>query len=295
MEELAHELAAEVARSYRIEVETAHRIIVDLWRRDAALQELAAAEPDARRLKRTRAYKRAASAAKASVYQGLRTYRRDADGLDEGLQRLQGLAAAGASAADPRAEAARELALRAHVSTAERIGEAAAFFDAVFELAGEPRSVLDLGCGVQPLMYPFHGRGRSTRRYVALDRDATAVEVVRAWARLLGGGVLEARRWSLSEGFAGLAGPGSGGRFELALALKLVPVLQRQERARLELLREVPARRLLATGSREAMVKRRSIRHREERSLRSFAERAGLPVLGVLETGSEIGLLLDLA
>ena len=109
----------------------------------------------------------------------------------------------------------------------------------------------------------------------------------------MGEGRLHAQRWSLDEGLGGIAGPAAGGTFALALALKLVPVVARQERERLSIVARAPAERLLVTGAKQAMVKRRAIDRREERVLRSFAEDHGLAIVGTLDTPSEIGFLLE--
>lgn len=291
--QLAGELAEVVAKRYRIDVETARTLIMEAWAAEPALWQQAAQEHDPARLARTRAYKQAADRAKTKIYYHLRRYRQDDPGLHDAAQRLRELAAAGIGMGDPQAVAARDAVVRSHVSTRERLDDLAAFFAALLQLVPAPTSILDLGCGVMPLLYPFDGTGSSTTTYVALDRDAVAVEVCDAWAGLVGEGRLRAQRWALHDGFAGITGPEPGGTFALALALKLVPVIARQEREQLHVLAGAPARRLLVTGAKQAMVKRRAIDRREERVLRAFAEDHGLAIVGTLDTPSEIGLLLE--
>jgi hypothetical protein len=292
--QLASELAEIIAKRYRIAVATARELVLEEWANDRALLQQAAQEADPVRLARTRAYKQAADRAKTKIYYHLRRYRQDDPGLHDATERLRELAAAGASADDPRALAIRETVVASHVSTRERLDDLDVFWTALFALVPEPTSILDLGCGVMPLLHPFERPGHATREYLALDRDAVAVGLVEAWGTLVGNSRLRARRWSLEDGFADIAGP-EDGRFALALALKLVPVVARQEREHLAILRDVPARRLLVTGAKQAMVKRRSIDRREERVLRSFADDHGFSVLGTLDTPSELGLLLERA
>ena len=90
-----------------------------------------------------------------------------------------------------------------------------------------------------------------------------------------------------------MVGPEPDEGFALALGLKLIPVLARQERELLPLFRDLPTRRFLITGAREAMVKRRSIERRERASLQAFADELGFPIIGSLETDSELGVLLE--
>lgn len=290
---LAGALAEVVVRRYRVDVGTARALILEEWARDAALRQQAAKDDDPARLVRTRAYTQAADRAKTKIYYHLRRYRQDDPGLHDAAERLRELAAAGAGLGDAPVREARDAVTRAHVSTRERLDELEEFFAALFTLVPDPTSILDLGCGVMPLLYPFEGAGRATTRYVALDRDAVAVEIVDAWAPLVGMSRLHAQRWSLADGFGGITGPEPSGRFALALALKLVPVVARQEREQLPTLAAAPARRLLVTGAKQAMVKRRAIDKREQRTLQQFADDHGLTVVGTLETTSELGLLLE--
>jgi len=293
--QLAIELAKTVAKRYRIEVDTACAQIMEAWAEERALWQQAAQEQDPARLARTRAYKQAADRAKTKIYYHLRRYRQDEPGLHDATARLRELAAAEVATSDPQALAARDAVVASHVSTRERLEDLPAFWAALFAAVPEPTSILDLGCGVMPLLYPFEGLGQATTTYLALDRDAVAVDLVHAWSALVGATRLRAQRWSLAEGFAGVTGPEKGGGFALALALKLVPVIARQERELLPVLASVPARRLLVTGAKQAMVKRRSIDRREEKVLRSFAEDHGLTVVATLDTPSELGLLLERA
>lgn len=308
--QLASELAQGVAKRYRIAVDTARALVLEEWSSDRALWQQAAQDPDPARLARTRAYKQAADRAKTKIYYHLRRYRQDDPGLHDATERLRELASAGVAADDPRALALRDTVVASHVSTRERLDDLDAFWAALFALVPAPTSILDLGCGVMPLLHPFEPRGPAAPQgpfepqepsdapghaitdYLALDRDAVAVGLVEAWGALVGGSRLRARRWSLEDGFAGVTGPDDG-RFALALALKLVPVVARQEREHLAILRDVPASRLLVTGAKQAMVKRRSIDRREERVLRSFADDHGFSVIGTLDTPSELGLLLE--
>lgn len=293
---LAGELAVLVARRYRIEVDAAKQLILVAWANEPALWEQAAKDEDPGRLARTRAYRQAADRAKAKIYYHLRRYRDDGD-LHGAAAQLRDLVAAGAGPSDAWAREVANTVARGHVSTRERLDDLEPLLAAIFAWVPEPTSILDLGCGVMPLLWPFDrpfdGTGRTTTRYLALDRDAVAVELCSVWAELVGGGRLEARRWALEEGFSSITGPEPDGGFALGLALKLVPVVARQERERLPILASAPVRRLLVTGAKQAMVKRRAIDRREERVLLAFAEDNGLSVVGELDTPSELGFLLE--
>jgi 16S rRNA (guanine(1405)-N(7))-methyltransferase len=64
----------------------------------------------------------------------------------------------------------------------------------------------------------------------------------------------------------------------LALIMKVVPVVCRQQRELLSVLAETPADTWLLTGSRIALAKRRSIERREKRVLEEFVSLAGRTV-----------------
>jgi len=156
------------------------------------------------------------------------------------------------------------------------------------------RSVLDVGCGVYPLQFPFAGAGRGVETYTALDRDPIVLQAVAALARLLSPGRLTAVRWELADGWDAL--PGTCRRrtctYDLALMLKLVPVIVRQAAQALPVLLQVPALTVVVSGSCVALTRRRSIRRREEAVLRRFADQAARPVLGEFTAGEEFCLVL---
>jgi SAM-dependent methyltransferase len=294
--ELANDLAGTISKRYRIDREHAYQVIADLWARDHDLQTQATQLPDAQRLKRTRAFKQAADRARSTIYYQLRRYLPDDGRLSTATSDLREGADRGARLDDADVELARATIVQTHVSTRERLPDADAFFTALFALPCDTRSILDIGCGVHPLLYPFEGEGHATSAYVGLDRDPKVIAAVTAWAGHLAPGRLKAQVWSLADGFDNIQGPSDGsGQFDLALALKFVPVVARQERDCLALLRNIPARRLLVTGAREAMVRRAPIAHREEQVLRTFAEDNGFVVRTTLQTPSETGFLLERA
>jgi len=287
--ELAGELAGKIAQRYRIDADTAIHLILDIWGKNPQLQKVAA-EVDATQVKRTAAYKDAANQAKTHIYNHLRRYKQGGNRIGELVEVLRGLTP-GVPADDEAALDVRSAIVQSHISTRERLGEIDAFFVQLFALAPQPETILDIGCGVQPLLYPFSEATR-TQFYLGLDRDADCINAVQAWGTVIGGGRLQAQRWRLADDFDDVATPATG-QFDLAIALKFVPVIARQERASLARLRNVPARRLIVTGASQAMVKRRSIEQREEKSLIAFADEHGFEIVGKLEIESEIGLLLE--
>jgi 16S rRNA (guanine(1405)-N(7))-methyltransferase len=138
--------------------------------------------------------------------------------------------------ADPAFRAACADAMRAHASTAERLPHLERFYAPIWELtAGPPSSLLDLGCGLGPLALPWIGLSRDAG-YHACDVDRRSMELVDAFLGLVG------QPHELHACDLVATGPPPV-RADAALALKLVPLLDRQDpRAAARVLRAVHAR-----------------------------------------------------
>jgi 16S rRNA (guanine(1405)-N(7))-methyltransferase len=114
-------------------------------------------------------------------------------------------------------------ALARHASTRERLPEIEEFYGAVWEATGgAPASVLDLGCGLNPLALPFMRLGRDAL-YLACDVDGRTLEEVEAFLELVG---QPHRAWACD-----LVGSPPDARADVALLLKTVPLLDRQDAA----------------------------------------------------------------
>ena len=276
---LVEQLLGPVLRRYRVDGETARRLVVEALARERDL---------VRRLDAggTRQFRTLSAAVRRHVYHQLRRYQREpADGDDGGdAERLR------ASAAGPERERLlRSLASR-HVSTRERLRELDAFHRQLFALIGRPASVLDVGCGLYPLLFPFDGAGSGVAAYAAVDKHPGWVEALAAYAQARGDGRLLPVRLDLAGGWEPLPRPAGLARFDVALLLKLVPVLQRQQRATLEVIRRTPARMLVLTGSVTSMTRRERVDRRERAVLRRLVGGAGWSVVGELATDEEFGL-----
>jgi 16S rRNA (guanine(1405)-N(7))-methyltransferase len=115
------------------------------------------------------------------------------------------------------------------------------FYPAVLKLTGQPGSVLDLGCGLDPLAIPWMGlspAGTEDKpagtRYIAVDIDADRVRFLNRYLALAGFEPL-ARCQDV------LAQP-PGDEADVALLLKMSPTLERQEQgATLRLIEQLKA------------------------------------------------------
>lgn len=124
--------------------------------------------------------------------------------------------------AEPAFRAACATALARHASTAERLPYLDRFFGPIWELTGgPPSSLLDLGCGLGPLALPWMGLAPRTT-YRACDADRRSLAVVEAFLSLVG-------QPAAIEGCDLVASGAPPGRVDVALLLKLIPLLDRQD------------------------------------------------------------------
>lgn len=191
--------------------------------------------------------------------------------------------------------------LETHASTRERAESLAEFHAQLFGAvdlsltnSGSTLSrVLDIGCGCYPLSFPCL---TGVAEYVAADPSKPALRVLEAAKRALALHMLKPRAWSACEGWEPLFREGTKDRgrsiFDLALMLKLVPLIERQEPESLLTLAAVPARLIVVTGSKVGLARKDSIETRERKSLERFAAMTGARVIGEIDAGEEIGLVM---
>ncbi|MGQ0606998.1 MAG: 16S rRNA methyltransferase [Chloroflexota bacterium] len=174
--------------------------------------------------------------------------------------------------ADPAFRRACADALRAHASTRERVEHLDAFYDGIWSLTGEPGSLMDLGCGLNPLSLPWMGIGPDAN-YLASDVDRRPLGTVSSFLELVG----QPHRVDVRD----VVGTTPTDAADVALLLKLVTTIDRQDRA-------AAARMLGALRVRHAVVSfpKRSLGGRGsgmERTYRERLERLGADVGRVRE------------
>lgn len=110
--------------------------------------------------------------------------------------------------------------MRSHVSTRERLPHLDVFYQRIWAITGAPDSIVDLGCGLNPLALPAMGLAPDAR-YVAIDVDERPLATVRAY--LEGSGHPHAVRTM------DLVTEAPEDTADVALMLKLVTTLDRQD------------------------------------------------------------------
>ena len=151
-------------------------------------------------------------------------------------------------------------AMRAHASTRERLGSLDRFYPSIWERTGVPASVLDLGCGLNPLALPWMKLGPATIH--AVDIDTGTLETVRGFLDAVGQPHRVEARDLVAAPWRGPA--------DVALLLKLVTTLDRQDpNAATRLLRGLRARHAVVSFAARSLGGRggrhRTYRDRMER------------------------------
>lgn len=75
--------------------------------------------------------------------------------------------------------------LSRHASTRERLSILDRFYSSIFEITGKPASILDLGCGLNPLSLPWMGL-KPESSYTALDIDSARIRFLNRYLELAG-------------------------------------------------------------------------------------------------------------
>lgn len=170
----------------------------------------------ARELSARGSVKSATKATKRRLHQAYGAFEYDFD-EPAATQHLEAAYRTG-SGSQIRSACAQVLAL--HSSTRERLPILERFYPAIFEVTGRPSSLLDVGCGLNPLSLPWMDLP-SGARYVALDIDAARVRFLNRYLSLAGSGPLARCQDALSHPPDDPA--------DVALLLKMSPTLERQE------------------------------------------------------------------
>jgi len=127
-----------------------------------------------------------------------------------------------------------------HTSTKERMWYVSEFYNFIFENIGPIKSVLDIGCGLNPFTLPYIPNNGEILEYHALDIDNRIADLN--------------NRYFISRGMPALAGcsdvavemPGISA--DVVFLFKLLPLIERQAKGRsLQLLKKIDAQYMIVT------------------------------------------------
>jgi len=286
---LLADVVADIVRRYRIDEGAAAAAVREVFSKSDELHKILGRETSPPKVTRTRAFKDAVNAVRRNIYYDLRRYSADVESQTALIERLS---EAGGAAPGELQSLVLGLA-ESHASTRERLKDREAFYGRLLPLLARPRSILDVGCGMQPLLFPFNDLKDSLELYVAADKDPASVAAVAAFARASGDRRIVATRWDIAEGWPPLIKSCQVKEFDVAFLLKLVPVVERQRPELVDVLRETPGRLWVLTGSKVSLTKRQDIERRERSLLRRFYEASGRRVVDEFSVTEEFCLILE--
>lgn len=293
---LAENLADTISKKYRVDHERAMALVMSDFEKKPELLALVASASQLKEVTRTRLYKTTARDVTRKMYYTLRRYQAE-DSIDHLLQEL-------AQASSKQAlEQVRHALVKNHVSTAERLSHSREFWAVIASHWNKPQSILDVGCGILPLLFPFYANSHehthnhtyehnyAVEHYLALDRSEDSIRTIQAFQQAYQITGLDAKQWSIAQGWSAVVDAEQV--FDVAFLLKLIPVIARQEPALLTILAQTPAYQLIVTGCKYGMVKQKDISRREKAVVFDFIKQAGFKLQTTFETPDEIGFLLN--
>lgn len=160
--------------------------------------------------------KAAIKATKRRLHQVYGAFERDLD-YDTLYRRLE---TAYGTSSESEIEAACRYAMGLHDSTRERLSILDRFYPSIFEVTGRPHSILDLGCGLNPLSLPWMDLTAGSR-YIPLDIDGARIRFLNQALPLAGQEPLARCQDILVHPPDDIT--------DVALLLKMSPSLERQE------------------------------------------------------------------
>ncbi|MCL2421864.1 MAG: Rmt family 16S rRNA (guanine(1405)-N(7))-methyltransferase [Defluviitaleaceae bacterium] len=130
--------------------------------------------------------------------------------------------------------------LRLHVSTKERMAYLEKFYHFIFENTGQVKSILDMGCGLNPLTLSYMPNNSEIVEYHAFDIDTRIAELNNRYFAFLGLPAL--------AGCADIAAETPQVAADVAFLFKLLPLIERQAKGRVvQLLKEIDAKHIVVT------------------------------------------------
>jgi 16S rRNA (guanine(1405)-N(7))-methyltransferase len=126
--------------------------------------------------------------------------------------------------------------LRRHASTAERLPDLENFYDPIFQITGQPTSILDFACGLNPLTIPWMNLPPTTT-YLAADIDMEMTRFLDAFLQLA-----PINGQAITNDLVASPPPASA---DVAFLFKTLPCLQHQSSDLLSILDKIQAKWLI--------------------------------------------------
>jgi len=289
-EEVITLIVDKALKKYKIDRQRATGIVMENIRKHRKFQQLLDNESNLKKILKSRAFDEVKNNSRHQIYYSLRQYNKDEEAQKKLVASLQQVAPG-----TPAGEFKKILdeLVNTHISTKERLNSSEEFYRQIFQYIGEPAAILDVGCGMHPLLFPFTGKGKCVRQYTALDKDPLCISALSAYTPLMNNDepeeqrVLTAMEWNIRDDWRVVKKQTGIQRYDAAFFLKVVPVVSRIERPLLSILKKTPADTWVISGSRTSMTKYVNIEGRERRFVHQFLQDTGKIILNEFSTEDE--------
>lgn len=281
MNTILDEEISKILKTYKIPSTEAEKIISNNLGVNLKLRKLLETEGES--VKRTREYKDFIKKVRKEIYYKLRKYSFDKEGFDAQLKILLS-----SKESDDRTFL---WFVQNHTSTRERAPYIQEFNAALVASIKDDKYILDLGGGLYPLTFPFSALN-NLQQYTWVDKDRNSENVLEIFRKTIDRPTINLYSEPIGVKEWGECLPNNVNAFDTVLMLKLVPVIQRQEKELLGVLAKVPAKRFIVTGSKEAMTRNTDIEKRERFVCENFIKLTGKTVVGQFEIENEFGYVL---
>jgi len=282
IKEVAGELALAFTKNYKCSLDEASSFFLDNILKQDEVAKLVDASANPKQLARNAVFRNFVKKCKKELYYQLRKYKSDDASLQSSLD------AARKDPSDENLEQVLSEVAQFHVSSQERFEENEIFYDKLNDLFANAETIIDAGCGVQPLFFPF-GRFSNVKRYAAIDKDKASIALMQEIKSIFPQRYqwLYPDVWNIGEGWDNLCTEHDVEEFDLALMLKVVAVVQRTNPELVNGLCKVPAKTIVVSGVKESMVKKQDIGRRERRLVLNFMESCGRQKIAEFDLDNE--------
>ncbi|HYF33178.1 MAG TPA: hypothetical protein VD993_18765 [Chitinophagaceae bacterium] len=288
--QVASAVAASFVKNYKCSLHEATEFFYNNLVRDTSITKLIENAASEKQLSKNSTFKNFVKQHKKELYYKLRQYKgNDASksGLMQALQLAQN---------DP-SEASRQALLQSiaafHVSSQERLAQNELFYRHLSQLMPDVHSIVDVGCGVQPLLFPQENFP-AMEKYLALDKDKESIWLLDAVKNIFKDRYrwLFPKAWNIGEGWKDVCHEHGLADFDLALILKVVPVVKRTSPVLLEQLAAIPAKTIVISGVKESMVKKQDIERKERKAIDRFIKDSGRNAIAEFELDNEFFIIV---
>jgi len=264
-QKLIQDQTKKICRVYKISPEKASEKLLKEMDSNLDLIELVNSAKSLKHVYKTRLFKDFIKKVKKEIYYSLRTYQKPENNADN-----------------------ENALVDTHISTKERSPYIKHLFKQIDEYVKEAETVLDVGGGMFPALFPFEDYP-NLKYYIWVDKDKTSYQKLKQqnYQKLtLYNHRIGEYDWSeyLPEG---------KDKFDFVFMLKVVPVIARQEKELLDELINIPFYKAVVTGSKEAMTKKINIERREDAIIREFLQKAGWGITKKVDIPTEFGYIVD--